>query len=410
MAPGRGRDSGLPPVRDDRRGVVGGELRDPPDLRESAAAVDIRLQDVHPGLRQPLVALEARGGELGTAHPRLDALGEPCVALQVVVLERGLGEVDVAILDAAKRPERGAPVAPAVAEIEHERDVVPEHAPSLADGGDELGVGHEVVEKALHLHRAEAAFQGGIEATADVAHQFRERAALRQAGEDRGVGRECLLAGSAEELVHGPAELLADEVVERDVDRRERVDAEPASTWVEGRAVQLVGEGGDWKWVAADDEVADVPAPDVEIGLLDERAHEVGRGVRLADARPALLIREPDNDSIGGAVAVARVHGRRDDGDDLQAGDRRAHGASLRSRRGRAEHIGTQTANAWPSNRYGWLRSVNWTFVQPVALPRRLCSGQHDPEFPRLQCMWSARDRAQAEPAGATSIGKDRTA
>jgi hypothetical protein len=29
----------------------------------------------------------------------------------------------------------------------------------------------------------------------------------------------------------------------------------------------------------------------------------------------------------------------------------------------RAEHIGTQTADAWTSDRYRWLRFVNRTFV-----------------------------------------------
>ena len=126
------------------------------------------MQDVDACLRQPLAALEARGRELGPAHARLDALGEPGVALEVVVLECRLGEVDVAILDAVQRPERCAPVRPAIAEVEHQRDPLAEHAPALADRADELGVGDEVVEETLHLHRAEAGLQRGVEAPADV--------------------------------------------------------------------------------------------------------------------------------------------------------------------------------------------------------------------------------------------------
>ena len=229
---------------------------------------------------------------------------------------------------------------------------------------DELGVGHQVVEEALHLDCAEPGFEGGLEAGADVAHQLGERAALRQTGEDRRVRREHFLPGAAEQLVHRPAELLAREVVERDVDRRERVDAESAPTRVQRRFVQLVDQRGDWKRVAADDEVADVPAPDVEVGLLDESAHEVGWSVGLADARPALLVRQADDDGIGGPIAVARVDGRRDDGNDLEAGDRRAHGAPC-GRGGSAERIGAQTSDARPSSRY-WLAPFRASDVRSV--------------------------------------------
>src|SRR5207244_7217203 len=67
VASGSGRDAALPPVRDHRRGVEGGELCDSPDLRQTAAPVDVRLENVDSALRQPLATLEAGGGELGAA-------------------------------------------------------------------------------------------------------------------------------------------------------------------------------------------------------------------------------------------------------------------------------------------------------------------------------------------------------
>ena len=144
---------------------------------------------------------------------------------------------------------------------------------------------------------------------------------------------------------------------------------------------------------------------------MNARTRSAGASASPMPVRP-VLVREPDDDSIGGAVAVARVDGRRDDGDDLEAGDRRAHGASLRSRRrARGAHWNTRPQAALaPPCRVGMVGSDSRairTFVQRggARLPRSMTSSsvprrQHDPGFPRLQCMWSARARAQAEPAG----------
>ena len=135
---------------------MGRKLGDAPDLGQAAAAVDVGLEDVHAAALEPLAALVHRRRELRPADARLDALGELPVALQVVVLKRRLGEVQVAVLDARERPERVAPVVPAVAEVDHHRDVAAEQPPALADVVDELAVGREPSEERLHLDRAEA--------------------------------------------------------------------------------------------------------------------------------------------------------------------------------------------------------------------------------------------------------------
>ena len=97
---------------------MGRELGDAPDLGQASAAVDVGLEHVHAAALEPLTALVHRRCELRPADARLDALGELPVAVQVVVLERRLREVHVGVLDARKRPERVAPVVPAVAEVE----------------------------------------------------------------------------------------------------------------------------------------------------------------------------------------------------------------------------------------------------------------------------------------------------
>ena len=104
-----------------------------------------------------------------------------------VVVQRRLGEVDVAVLDPAERPERVAPVAPAVAEVEHQRDVVPEQPSSLADALDETPVADEGLEQDLDLHRAEPEPEGALAARGDVVHHLAERSARHRAGVDRRV-------------------------------------------------------------------------------------------------------------------------------------------------------------------------------------------------------------------------------
>jgi hypothetical protein len=163
-------------------------------------------------------------GELGPADPRLDAPSQLRVAREVVVLKRRLSEEDVAVLDAVEHPEGFAPVAPAVAEVEHHRDLVTEQPPALVDASHHLSVRDEVLEQHLHLHRAEAERERALEASGDVVHHLADRAPAHGSRVDGRIRRDGLPARAAEQLVDGPVELLADEVVQSDVDGRERMD------------------------------------------------------------------------------------------------------------------------------------------------------------------------------------------
>ena len=87
---------------------------------------------------------------------------------------------------------------------------------------------------------------------------------------------------------------------------------------------------------------------------MNARTSSAGASASPMPVRPC-LVRQADDDGIGGPIAVARVDGRRDDGNDLEAGDRRAHGAPC-GRGGSAERIGTQTA--MPGRRVGMVGSV----------------------------------------------------
>ena len=252
-------------MRDDKRTVQGREIGDAAELGEAAAAVDVGLEDVDLPPLEPFAALVDGRSQLRAANPRLDALGEPRVAGEVVVAQRRLGEVDVAVLDPAERPERVAPVAPAVAEVEHQRDFVPEKPSSLADALDETAVADERLEQDLDLHRAEAEAEGPIAARGDVVHHLAERSARHRASVDRRVRGDGSSPGAAEQLVHGPAELPTDEVVQRDVHRGERMDAQPAAAVVHGALTELRVERSDLERIASEQHPAEPAAPGVDV-------------------------------------------------------------------------------------------------------------------------------------------------
>ena len=80
---------------------------------------------------------------------------------------------------APQHPERVAPVAPALAEVDEQLDVVADDAPPLADAGHELAVAGPVVEQHLHLHSAEAELEGACHARRRDVHQLPRGCARR---------------------------------------------------------------------------------------------------------------------------------------------------------------------------------------------------------------------------------------
>ena len=71
-------------------------------------------------------------------------------------------------------------------------------------------------------------------------------------GEDGAIWPELLAPRTAHQLVDRHAKLLADKVVQRDVDRRDRVDAEPAPAWPEGAIIELLPDGGNLERIFSD--------------------------------------------------------------------------------------------------------------------------------------------------------------
>ena len=149
----------------------------------------------------------------------------------------------------------------------------------LADALDETPVADEGLEQDLDLHRAEPEPEGALAARGDVVHHLAERAARHRAGVDRRVRGDGSPPGAAEQLVHGPAELPADQVVQRHVHGGERMDAQPAPAVVHGALAEL-GGGPDLERVAAEQHAAQAAAPGVDVvhqhQLTDRRRGCVG--------------------------------------------------------------------------------------------------------------------------------------
>ena len=112
-----GSDAGLPAMRHDFGAHQLAEIGDAPDLGEAATASDIGLDDADLARRDPLADLEAGSGRLSTTDADGAPLREPCMAFDVVMLERGLGEEDVMLGDAFQNGKSVMPVVPAVSEF-----------------------------------------------------------------------------------------------------------------------------------------------------------------------------------------------------------------------------------------------------------------------------------------------------
>ncbi len=224
--------------------------------------------------------------------------------VQVVVLERRLREVDVAVLDAGKRPERVAPVVPAVAEVEHHRDVV-RRAPAGSRGCSRRARG-----------RRRGRSKSGSTLTARKPSAERALAALRKASiiarrppAPAGRRRSSRTARSP----RGSRRRAAGRRAGRAACRRGRAGRRrrPRAHGCRARAgrgrwwpVELAPERRDLERVAAPQHAGETSAPAVDVVHLDELAHDGSRGIRLSDAGAPVLVDDPDDHGLPGAVEV----------------------------------------------------------------------------------------------------------
>ena len=321
MPADRRRDSGLPAVRHDLGAMELAQIGNAADLGQAAAAADIGLHDPDLAARQPFQDFPAGRGGFRAADADGAALGQPRMAFEIVMLQGRLGEEDVAIADPVEHIERIVPVLPAIAEIDRHGDAVTQHLAAALDQIDQFAVGHQVVEQHFHLHRAEAALQRGIELPADLGHELFDGAAMREAGKDGAIGPQFVAPRAAQQLVGRNAVLLAGQVVERDVDGGDGVDAEPAPARPECPVIELLPQAGRFQRIGADQDLADIAAPQMRGRHFQERLDHVRRRVGLADAGKSGLIGQPDDDGVGRAVQVIGRRRWADDRNDLDGGN-----------------------------------------------------------------------------------------
>ncbi len=145
-----------------------------------------------------------------------------------------------------------------------------------------------------------------------------ERGGLRL---ERGVGDDRRGADVAEQLVAGLAERLAAEVVQRDVERADRVD-DGAAAAVHRRAdVEALPQRLDVQQVGAEQQLLQAEAHVVGPGRLDAGACDPGVDVGLADAADPLVGVDLDDDVVLRGAGGRRVERRLHEDVAVDAGD-----------------------------------------------------------------------------------------
>ena len=219
MPAGRRGYPGLPAMRNDLRAKQFAKIGDAPDLRQSTTTADIGLNNADFANGQPFANLKAGCSRLGATNANRTSTGKLRMAQEIVMLQCCLGKEDVVICNPLKDVQRVVPIVPAVAKIDCHQNVIAERAAALANEADEFGIGDEIVEQYLHLHRPKANLDGGLELTIYLRHQLINAAALGKTWKDRAIGFEFFAPGAAHDLVGGQTELLSGQVVQRDIYR-----------------------------------------------------------------------------------------------------------------------------------------------------------------------------------------------
>ena len=220
------------------------------------------------------------------------------------MLQGCLGEEDVVIGDALQHEERVMPVVPAIAEVDGEKDVVAECLAPLPDAADQLEIRDEIVEEHLHLHGTESCLERHVELPEDLRHQVVDAAALGQAGINRAVRPQLRSPRAAHELVGRQAQLLAGQIVKRNVDGGDGMHAEAAAAWPEGSLIELLPEARDLDRILADKDLARIAAPQMGRRHVDEALDHGRRRIGLAKAHPTILVVNLDDDRVGRAVEI----------------------------------------------------------------------------------------------------------
>jgi hypothetical protein len=107
--------------------------------------------------------------------------------------------------------------------------------------------------------------------------------------------------------------LLAGKVVQRDVDGRQGVNAEPAPAGPEHALIHALPVGRQLDRLRPDQHLGHVAGPEMRGRHLEEALHHLRRRVRLADAAAAIRVEDAHDDRLCRSVEiVGGLHRRRE--------------------------------------------------------------------------------------------------
>ena len=218
-------------------------MRHTSDMQELAdtGVAHLRLDDRHAAALEARAVFKAGAPLLAERQGAADAARDKRLPVDVLWLAGRLSEVKVVRLELANDADclagRELPV-----QVDHQVDVGADGLTQRRHLGDDVLFGH----RGRELDPAVA--------LADPLN--REVAALRQCRlrQARHIGRECGMAGPAEQAGQGTTDSLAEQVPDRDVDTREAVDIVTAEEPAYAHEIIEILMDHDWVgWIATDD-------------------------------------------------------------------------------------------------------------------------------------------------------------
>ena len=213
----------------------------------------------------------------GDAHRTLSA--EAGVALEVIGVQRFFEPGQVERLE-LPGPADGGRGVPAQARIDHELDPLSQSLACGPDVGDvaRLALPHRTPAE---LDRAETLIGQGPADTLGVAGRVAEQ--------DRRIGTEFLAKPTAEQLINGPADRLADDVPQGDLDAAHRLSGRPLPAEKDGPFVHAMDEAVDLEGILAQDALGQPTANLVGQGCVNDGLGDGRRRVDLAEADDARI-------------------------------------------------------------------------------------------------------------------------
>jgi hypothetical protein len=130
---------------------------------------------------------------------------------------------------------------------------------------------------------------------------------MRQTGIDGAVGSQPISPRAAHELVGGQAELLAGKIMQREVNRRQSMDAQTPPARIGRRFVKAFPQRRNLHRIGAPENFRCMSSPDVRRRGFKKRLDGFWRGVTFSDACSTIPVRQFHDHGVDGPVTVLDV-------------------------------------------------------------------------------------------------------